>query len=204
MYTGRKSLWRGSLSLVNHFAEEIGLKRGDITGQHDIAHNLQLCYADVFKKNSDIKKSLNLVFNSMESYTCGKAATFFLEVAKELNYIFLKNKKSQQTRFVRAILRDLHAFAINIPILVSIAGQNLQDSLEENDNTEAKAAKKVCDDLTNGKSLAMIIGIGQILEIYGEISLESQYSTKFPTTIWHAVDKGKEKLKSLSNTWEWE
>ena len=91
----------------------------------------------------------------MKSYTCGKAAAFFQEVAKELNFIYLKNQKSQQTRFVRAILK---AFAINLPILLSIAGQDLQDSLEENDNTEAKAAKKLCDDLTNGENLAMVIG----------------------------------------------
>lgn len=194
----------GSLSLINYFAEEIGLQRGDVTGQHDLGHNLQLSYGDVFKKNVHIKKTLNLIYNSMKSYTCGKAAAFFQEVAKELNFIYLKNQKSQQTRFVRAILRALKAFAINLPILLSIAGQDLQDSLEENDNTEAKAAKKLCDDLTNGENLAMVIGLGQILEVYAEISLESQYSTKFPTTIWYAVDRGKDKLNSFSNSWEWE
>ena len=57
------------LALTDHFAELLGLERGDITGNHDMSHNLQLVYSDVFKHDrtgdKKIKKIIKEIFEVM-------------------------------------------------------------------------------------------------------------------------------------------
>ena len=38
----------GGLSLAKNLEELLELQSGDVTGLHDLAHNMQLSYADVF------------------------------------------------------------------------------------------------------------------------------------------------------------
>ena len=72
-----------SLSLVNHVAEELNLEPGDITGQRDVAHNLQLIWADSLKINPEVQKTVKLIFDFMKDYNTGKSAQWFKEVAEE-------------------------------------------------------------------------------------------------------------------------
>lgn len=194
----------GSLSLTHYFAQEVGLEKGDISGQWDVSHNFQLLYNEVILQSTDAKKILKFVFDSMSSYTCGQRATFFQEVAKSLHNVVLKNQKQQQTRFVRPVVRAMHAFGINCPTLYAIAANEMNSCNENHDNTGAKAAEKICTELTDGTKLASVIGLCQVLEVYAEISVTSQYSNIFPTTVWKAVDKGREKLKQYAESWVWE
>ena len=140
----------------------------------------------------------------MKPYASGQGATFFQETAKLLHYLVLKNQKPQQTRFVRAVLRAIHAFGINCPTLRAIAAKELSDCIEAGDNTGAKKAEKICNELSNGEMLASVFGLSQILEVYAEMSVISQFSNIFPTTVWKKVDEGREKLKQYAENWVWE
>ena len=194
----------GSLSLIHYFATEIGLNAGDIGGQWDIAHLGQVIYKGVLSDSKFARDTLKFVFDSMKPYTSGKGATFFQEEAKKLYNVFLKNEKPQATRFVFSVLRAMHAFVINCPTLQSIAAQDLEAALEANDNTSAKKAKKINDGLSNGSNIAAVVGLCQILDNYGEMSVYSQSSKKIPTSVWNKIDTCKKKLAEYSTDWHWE
>ena len=99
------------LALTDFFSELLGLEKGDITGNHDMSHNLQLVYSDVFKhdKTGDkqIKKLLKEVFEIMANYNSGEGGTVFHEFAMRMNRAVLTNKGRQETRFSRSDLRGL-------------------------------------------------------------------------------------------------
>ena len=92
---------RGGLKLIDHFTEFLGLSPGDITGNHDLAHNMQLAYADIFGKDKLIKKT----FSTMSDFKTGKGGTVFLQAAMEMNNVVQTNKSNQETRFVMSTLR---------------------------------------------------------------------------------------------------
>lgn len=194
----------GCLSLIYYFADEVGLQRGDVTGEWDKGHKLQLMYADVFKLSADIRETLQFIFDSMKGFTSGQGASLFQETAEKLNQAYLKCQKPQVTRFVRAVLRAIHASLFNLPVLSAVAANELKANLQAKDNTAAKAAQKTLDSLTNGKNLAMVVGLGQILEGYAEVSLQSQSSCSFPTTVLKATDKARTQLEKYSENWYWE
>ena len=69
------------LQLRNKFASWLGLNDGDITGHHDIAHNLQLFFfSDVFLKNntfSQFSTLSNLIYNAMSDLNLEKVLQYF-------------------------------------------------------------------------------------------------------------------------------
>ena len=71
------------LALTDYFAELLGLEKGDVSGNHDMSHNLQLVFSDVFKhdKTGDkkIKKLTQEVFEIMADYNSGEGGTVFHE-----------------------------------------------------------------------------------------------------------------------------
>lgn len=73
----------GSLSLIYHVATLLDLEEGDISGDWDFSHNLQLVFSDVLKSNPKVVKLINLVFNTLKQYHLGKSSSFFEERAKE-------------------------------------------------------------------------------------------------------------------------
>ena len=198
----------GGLSLSNNFAEVLGLEPGDISGNHDMSHNLQLVYSDVFKheKNGDkkIQAITSDVYSIMSDYNIGQAGSIFMETAEEMNHVVLSNKSRQKTRFVRSDMRGLQTYMTNIPVFYQIQGAVLQECLANNDNTQAKIAKKKLRNLTNGVTLATVVGYCQLLDLYCECSLESQHSRKFPTSTLMAIMKLEEKLENLGKNWVWE
>ena len=62
----------GSLSLIKHVAEQLGLNDYDITGDWDASHNMQLVFSDVMKANPVVLKCMNLLCNAMKEYNTGK------------------------------------------------------------------------------------------------------------------------------------
>ena len=198
----------GGLSLSDNVARVLGLQPGDISGNHDMSHNLQLAYTDVFKHertgDAKIKKMIEEVYSVMADYNTGQAGTVFQEAAMNMNYVVLVNKSRQKTRFVRSDMRGMQTYMTNLPTIYGIQGEVLQECLRNNDNTGAKAARQYVEKLRNGTTLATILGYCQFLELYCECSLVSQHARKFPTTIIQASMKLESELEHLVENWAWE
>ena len=86
----------GGLSLSNTFCEVLILEEGDVTGNHDMSHNLQLVYSDVFKHDTTgdkkIEKIVQHVYAVMSDYNTGQAGSIFMEAASKMNRVVLTNK----------------------------------------------------------------------------------------------------------------
>ena len=163
---------RGGLKLIDHFAEFLGLSHGDITGNHDLAHNMQLAYADVFRnKGNVVEKLIKNAFTTMSDFKTGKGGTVFLQAASEMNNVVQTNKSNQETRFVMSTLRGLSMYMINLPTLHGIHASTFHDCNEDRDNTGAKAALDVMNKISDGESIAMMIGVCQLLDMYSKCSL---------------------------------
>ena len=148
---------------------------------------MQLAYADVFRKNSDIGKLIENAFTIMSDYKTGKGGTIFFQAASEMNHLVLTNKSNQETRFVMSTLRGLSTYMINLPTLHGIHVSVFQQCNEDYDNTGAKIALNVMNKLSDGESLAMMVEVCQLLNMYSECSLTAQHSRKFPTSVLQAV-----------------
>ena len=210
VYCSNEERWtgRGGLSLSDNVARVLGLQPGDISGNHDMSHNLQLAYSDVFKHDrtgdAKIKKIIDEVYSVMADYNTGQAGTVFQEAAMRMNHVVLVNKSRQKTRFVRSDMRGMQTYMTNLPTIHGIQGEVLQECLRNNDNTGAKAARQYVEKIRNGVTLATIVGYCQFLELYCECSLASQHARKFPTTIIQASMKLESKLENLVENWVWE
>ena len=91
----------GSLNLTKFVAIELGLEVGDITGTWDVAHQLQLVWNRVIKKNAKVIALIKVYFDAMSDFSLGKASTIFQNRAKELGNLVLTPKKQQTTRFIK-------------------------------------------------------------------------------------------------------
>ena len=197
----------GGLSLCDKFGELLGLQPGEISGNHDMSHNLQLAYSDVFnhdrKGDKKMKKIINDVYSVMSDYNSGQAGSIFMEAAMKLNHVVLANKGRNKTRFVRSDFRGLQTYMTNIPTLYSIQGEVFKECNDSLNITRAKVAEKFMANLSDGNTLASLVGYSQFLEIYVECSLTSQHAQKFPTSIIQAVLKLEGQLESLASSWVW-
>ena len=203
--TDEERLSGGGLQLVNHFAKLLGLHPGDVTGNWDLSHLMQLAYNDLIKANSQpfFKKLIDDVFDLMSDFNSGKASLIFKECAETLHYSVLTNKSNQTTRFVRALLRGIQALLRNIPCLYNLWGDIVKECALENDNTGAKEAMKMTGRLSDGKFIASVVGVVQILEEYAKTSLDSQNLSFFPTSVLNSSDNHLTKIKKLSESWQW-
>ena len=139
----------------------------------------------------------------MMDYNTGQAGTIFTEAAMQLNHVVLANKSRNKTRFVRSDFRAAQTYMINIPTIFSIQGKVFQECNESLDVTGAKVAKKYMDKLSNGTTLATMVGYCQFLELYVECSLTAQHAKMFPTTVLQAVMTLESQLEALAQQWSW-
>ena len=51
--------------------------------------------------------------------------------------------------------------------------------------------------------MLLLVGLAQIVELYGEVSLEGQEKTHLPTQMWCRVVLNKQELELLSEHWLW-
>ena len=119
----------------------------------------------------------------MGSMNCGKASSHFQEIAEELSNIVLTNKTFQTTRFARSLQRANTAALRNLPTLVNVISKEYNSALKIFDHTRALELKPTLDDLLSAKRLFYGIGLAQLLEIYCEASLESQFASHFPIQV---------------------
>ena len=111
--------------MKKHFADFLGTDDDTITGQHDLAHNMQLAYSDIFNEKVGCGKLIQDAFKVMSNYHSGKGSLVFLEAAAELDNVVLTNKSYQTTRFVMATLRGKSTYMTNLPTLYIIHSQTL-------------------------------------------------------------------------------
>ena len=194
----------GGLALKDHFADFVGVDRGDITGSHDMSHNMQLAYDDVFKKDTTVERITKEVYTIMDDFRVGKAGTIFKQVADDMGHSVLTNKGRQQTRFVRSDLRGFQTYLRNIPTLYAIHGKDVEDCIKVSDNTNAQIAMKTQRKLSDGSMIAEVAGYCMLLELYSLTSLESQHSKKLSTTTLESLSSTQEKLMNLGTKWEWD
>ena len=200
---------RGGLDLASTVAQLLDLSESDITGQHDLAHALQLILGDLFKKektaDKKIRKMMQSVYAEMNEFSCGKAKKIWEEFAAENSLPTLTMKSSQETRFARAELRANLTMLRNLVCLYNIHGEKAMAASMAlpPDNTAAKEALAHQERLSDGKFIVQLLGYCCILQFYSETSICSQSSTNFPTTVLQSVNKLLEKLEALAITWTW-
>ena len=203
--TEEERLTGSGLKLIDYFAVELGLKEGDITGNWDMAHMLQLAYGDVIKSKKDLflDNLINKIFRLMSDFNSGKASLIFQEYARELHYCVLTNKSNQTTRFVRALLRGIQSLLRNLACLYNVHGKISEDAVLSNDNTTAKESLNMQSQISDGKFIASVVGIAQILEEYALLSLDSQNLKFFPTSVLNSSEIHMTTIKQLGDKWCW-
>ena len=151
-----------SLSLAKNLEELLELQSGDVTGLHDLAHNMQLSYADVFidhkTGDKEMKKYVSRAQSLMSEYNCGKNKTAFDEFRAKYTLPSLTMKNQQETRFVRSHLRFCDTV---LRVLVSIyrySGEQLLDVVRSatQDNTSGKALLDIQAKCADGNFITMI------------------------------------------------
>ena len=65
------------LALTDYFAELLGLEKGDVTGNHDMSHNLQLMFSYVFKHDKTGDKKIKKLTQEVFDYNSREGGTVF-------------------------------------------------------------------------------------------------------------------------------
>ena len=128
----------------------------------------------------------------------------FKEIAAELLHPTIKQRCSQDTRWVRADLVALQSFFRNAPTIYYCYGREAMKYRQEKNNTALKEVEKKMAQLRDSSFWMSIIGYVQMLNIVVEASLESQHSSYFSTSALFLVTKAMEKIESLGKEWHWE
>ena len=132
-----------------------------------------------------------------KDYKLGKKATVFEDIASSCNFLILKNRTLQKTRFVRSWLRVMKVGLFNVSTYVAMT----QEALSYNKNTEAKKYDKIINNLTNPRNITLALGLCQILDYYSRCSVLVQSSETFPVSTWRNIKVLKLSLENISNTW---
>ena len=193
----------GSLDLPAALAAELGLEEDTITGTWDYSHNLQLVWQRALAKHPVVEDLMDSMFSIMDDFRVGKAGTLFREKAAELGHLILSNKKKQQTRFVRSMMRGVQAYLRNIPTLVAVLAEVYEEAAREGKNTEARAVLGKLSNLRDSRKLLLLVGLAQLLEKYTVASVQSQHSKRFPTQTWSTIVEMREEVRAQARRWEW-
>ena len=193
----------GSLDLKRHFAEWCNQDQENISSSWDLGHIMQLIYSDTLKKNTDIKKFTEDIFRLMGKHKKYQAGLVFNEKAYELEHPTLTNKASQETRWVRSLLRAIETYLRNLPTYVAINSSEMVMCCRQKDVTGQKEVLKVIDELTNPSTISLAIGLCQILEEYSRVSLDGQNLQTSPSRIPLVVENLEIILRKWSETWTW-
>lgn len=117
---------RGGFHLTDKLENKLQMQKGDITGQHDGAHCLQLVYSDVFKiEGGDYSdKNAREVIKTMWELLAyrDKERLYVREYSEEFNIPALSMKSPQETRFVNSVLSGFNTLLRNVPLLQRKAG----------------------------------------------------------------------------------
>ena len=147
---------------------------------------------------------IKLVFSAMDEFRTGKSSAIFRARAVALGHLILSNKKKQTTRFVRLLVEGWQAYLRNLPTLLSVLAEKYKETALERRNTEANETQKTLVQLRDSRKLLLVVGLGQLLELYVKASLQSQHSHRFPTQTWSVIEEMRQKVANLWDKWKWE
>jgi predicted amino acid racemase len=92
-------------------------------------------------------------------------------------------------------------FLQNLPTLVMVQNGIYEDHLREGQNTKAKEILEKVKKLRDPRFLLRLVGLGQIMETFCEVSLEGQYSDDLPSEVWDSVVQNKAEPELLADNW---
>ena len=116
---------KSGLSLRQHFEEFLKLPPGSITGQHDLSHNLQLCYHQILNRHEaarELNEIIKEMYSVMKNLCSGKERTVFFEFVDKEDLEALKMQKYNETRFARSDLNKTVSYLRNIPAMYRFEG----------------------------------------------------------------------------------
>ena len=92
----------GGLKLRDQFAKWLGLEKGAITGNHNLAHNLQLAFGETLGSHKFYKKNIENIYRAMSEQKTGKEKkkNAFEQFARQWSWAVLQKKLRQTTQFV--------------------------------------------------------------------------------------------------------
>ena len=196
----------GSLSLVSHLTEKLGLGPEIMTGTWDYGHRIQLVLGDCLRNGSGSKPYKDVsefMYDLMSKFREDKSSMIFKETADELDMAILKNKKKSETRWARKDLSSNVTFFRNAPAMYVVLGREAEVHRREKNNTKLKQVLKVMERMQSPKFWLHALGYTQILDIVSEVSVVAQHVGKFPTTVLGQLIQTIEALDKLGDSWEW-
>ena len=124
----------GCLQLRKNMEEILGKDEGDLMGDWEPAHKLEIIFHKVLVYNKIVEDNISLFFSVQKEYKIGKKASQFSDIAADCCFLTLRNKVLQKTRFVRSWLCVLTTGLTNTPTFVAMFHKDMQEALNKNNN----------------------------------------------------------------------
>ena len=189
---------------MKHFAAWCGQEEGNFSGSWDLGHQLQIAYGNVMKESETIRDFNKTMYRIMSEHKSHQSGVRFKEIGDELQYCLLTNKGAQETRWVRAELRSVQTYLRNLPALGIIYGREVEECARTFDARGQKEAERHLEDIRNPETIALAVGICQILESYAQVSLDGQSLSTSPSTVPSIIKNLKDTLRTSAEKWEWQ
>ena len=98
----------------------------------------------------------------------------------------------------------LHSLKVMVEETDTFFGREENECAEAGNITQQKAMKKKREEVSDGKTIALAVGVCQLLDSYAAASLSAQHLEFFPTSVLQGVTDLKEKLQIWKEEWTWE
>ena len=168
---------------MKHFAAWCGQEVENFSGNWDLGHQLQIAYGNVMKESETIRRFNKLMYRLMSEHKSHQAGVRFKEIGDELQYCLLTNKGAQETRWVRAELRSIQTYLRNLPALGVVYGREVEECARTFDARGQKEAEKHLEEIRDPETIALAVGICQLLESYAQVSLDGQSLSTSPSRV---------------------
>ena len=132
----------GCLQLRKTMEELLGKDEGDLLGDWEPAHKLEIIFHKVLVHNAKVENNITVFADIQKEYKIGKKASQFEDMAAACCFLTLKNKTYQKTRFVRSLLRVLTTGLTNTPTFVALLSDLMRKALGNNNNIEVKSLER--------------------------------------------------------------
>ena len=193
------------MQLRKNMEEQLGKDEGDLKGDWEPAHKLEIIFHKVLVYNmAHVEDNIKFYSTIQKEYKIGKKSSQFDDVADECCFLTLKNKVLQKTRFVRSWLRVLTTGLVNTPTFVALFNKEMREAMYNINNTEAKKPDKSIKKLTSPRNILLALGLCQILDIYSKCSVLVQRSDSFPVSTWQQIIALQLSIDMLAEQWQWE
>ena len=202
----------GCLNLTEHVEKYLGYGHGSgkiVTNNWDLGHRMQLSIGDCLVRaesdhSREYQKKTGDMFSLMKAWKDDKDGLVFKEISEELRHSTLKQRGSQDTRWVNADLLGKKNFLRNAPTILICLGRKLEEYRVARNLTKQKEIENQMKSLLDFEFWVMILGYMQFQNILTEASLEAQHSSYFSSSSIYLVMQAVKKVKELGDDWQWE